>query len=163
MKRLFKLFTIVIAIIAVIALTPICTTIGELLLVSLYAKQMALSLTPPEYLGSKLIDVQNGGGSSLEWERRTYLTSDSIDKVLAFYGEYMPHFAKEYNSDKGVVYRSSKTDTNDLAKRASRLACNLVCREQGIDYYPYVSIILYPNPKTSTETFIEVWINWPAP
>lgn len=97
------------------------------------------------------------------WDRRTYRTSDNIDKVFSFMEEQMPGFTEANNSTKGVVYQNYASNTNWLAQRAAEYACtSLYCIEESALTYPSASVTFYTDPDNPSGTLIEVWLSWPA-
>jgi len=125
---------------------------------------MAHALAPPEYPGSQFLGTYNRMGTESIGDWRTYRTTDSIDKVLAFMEVHMPGFVMEHNSTRGTVYRNLKEDKSDLAKRAADYACSsLFCTTFNAKTYPSVDVTLYSDPNNPTGTLIDVLIDWPAP
>ena len=164
MKRLGRLALILLGLGTCVTMAAIGAPFLDFIVVTSLAPQMAHALAPPEYPGSQFLGTYNRTGTESKGDWRTYRTTDSIEKVLAFMEEHMPGFVMEHNSARGIVYHNAKEDKSDLAKRAADYACSsLFCTTLDAKTYPSVDVTLYSDPNHPPGTLIDVLIDWPAP
>ena len=105
------------------------------------------SLTPVNYPGSHLIDVDSGGGSGGAWTVKTYRTNDSVDKVITFFEQEMPGFTEiEWRHKPSPVYHNSMKNEGWLDKLAM--------------YEYYGSVTIYPDPDDSSATLLEMSVGY---
>ncbi len=100
------------------------------------------------------------------WDRRTYRTSDDLDKVLAFYEKEMPGFTKK-EAQLGVYeeyYSNYKCDESWLSVQVARFINEGPYPEYTDDNgpLPCVSIQIYEKSDNDVETWYEIWFSWPA-
>jgi hypothetical protein len=163
-KRLGLIALILLGLGACVAIGVVAAPFVDFILTLNAAPQMARALAPPQYPGSQLVKTYPREGTESQGDWRTYRTSDSVDKVLAFMEEHMPGFTIGNDSIRGTVYRNTKEDRSDLAKRAADYSCSsLFCATSGLTHYPSASVIIYSDPDNSAGTLVDVLIDWPAP
>ncbi len=128
--------------------------------------QMAYDLAPKQYPNSKLVYQWQSGGPTTSWDRRTYQTSDSLDKALEFMKAQGFEFELSERSDvNGPVYRAYKCNATEAAIEQTRLLVG--------EHYPWydkdenlpvpcASVTVYTSNENTGATLIEVWLDWPA-
>lgn len=143
------------AIIAGILACMCCLCCGPLALTLGPSELLAKVLVPPPYPGSIQVGRWRSGGLDSMWEESTYHTTDSIEKVLAFYEARMPGFEQFDDSTLGnLYYVNGRSDNGPLGILAS----------WGVDdpIRPGVSVAIYKSSDDRTITVIHMRVEWPA-
>ena len=115
-------------------------------------EQIARSLMPPEYPGSRLIDVEQERIPNTRWEYRTYYTSDDLETVLAYMEQHLPGFTK-HSSER----YSTRIEDKSLPSLITAVLVQVSDIESGV---PGVEVELDADPAG---TEITVILNWPDP
>ncbi len=121
---------------------------------------LARSLAPPQYPGSTLLSEFVSGGTTLEWDRKLYSTSDSLDEVLLFMEDKNLAFeledANEDANTRVTKYISNQCSDSWLGKYVASFG-------NANSSLPCATTWVFNDPDQLGVTFIRVWISWPSP
>ena len=127
--------------------------LGSQLYNVLQGENIARRLAPPEYPGSRLVQVEQVRIPNTRFEQRTYYTPDNPETVLAYMQQHMPGFT----GDRRTHYENYVADQS-LPSLIVAVSGPLNYLESGV---PGVEVKLDEGEAAGTDiTFI---LSWPDP